>query len=400
MEVTSKSKLWTKDFIILGLTNCFVALTFYLLMTSLAVYAMEQFQASESQAGFAAGIFIVGALFARLLTGKYIEVIGRRRLLIVGLALFFAATLLYYPIHELSLLLLVRFIHGTAFGAATTAMSTTVMSMIPNERRGEGTGYYSLSTTIATAIGPFLGLFITQHADIDLIFGFCTVFSFVSMIIILFVKIPEAGLTSNELAAMRKGFTVHDFFEKKVLPLSLMMIFMGIAYSGVISFINVYANEIQLTDAGGFFFVVYAIVLFVSRPFAGRMLDQKGDNIVIYPAILLFSISLLLLSQAAHGVILLLTAALMALGYGSLMSSAQAIAVKKTSRQRVGLAISTLFICMDAGMGIGPLLTGMLVPLVGYRGLYVVLSIIVLLCIVLYYFAHGRNAASTQQTLS
>lgn len=66
MEISSvkKEKIWTKDFIFLLASNFLVALSFYLLMTSMAVYAIQQFKASESSAGLAASIFVVGALFA------------------------------------------------------------------------------------------------------------------------------------------------------------------------------------------------------------------------------------------------------------------------------------------------------------------------------------------------
>lgn len=386
-------EIMAKDFIIIALSNFFVALTFYLLMTSLTIYAVEQFNASQSKAGFAVSIFIIGALFSRFFAGKYIEVIGRKKLLRVSLLLFFIATLLYFPVNELNLLLVVRFIHGAAFGAASTAMSTAVMSIIPNERRGEGTSYYTLSTTGATAIGPFLGLYITQHADFNMIFVSCAVISAVGFIIYLFANITEANLTKEQLQRMKRGFKLRDFFEIKALPISIMMVFMGIAYSGIISFINSYAIEIHLTDAASFFFVVYSVCLFISRPFAGKLLDRKGDNAIIYPAILLFSVSLLLLSQAEHGFTILLAGALVALGYGSLMSSAQAIAVKVSPKHRIGLAISTLFIFMDGGMGIGPILTGMIVPLVGFRGMYLTLAVVVFLTIILYYFVHGKNAA-------
>jgi hypothetical protein len=48
-----KDNLWTKDFLIICMANFFVALTFYLLMTTLALYAVEQFNTSQSKAGFA-----------------------------------------------------------------------------------------------------------------------------------------------------------------------------------------------------------------------------------------------------------------------------------------------------------------------------------------------------------
>ena len=77
----NKSKLWTKDFIIAFTANFFIALVFYLLMTTLTVYAVTQFNAAQSKAGLASSIFIIGASFSRLFAGKYIEVIGRKKLL-------------------------------------------------------------------------------------------------------------------------------------------------------------------------------------------------------------------------------------------------------------------------------------------------------------------------------
>lgn len=390
----TKSKLWTKDFVFISLANFFVALTFYLLMTTLTVYAIEEFNASQSKAGLASSIFIIGALFSRLLTGKYIEVIGRKKLIYGSLVLFLIAALLYFPVNNLNLLLVVRFLHGTAFGIATTAMSTAIMDLIPVGRRGEGTSYFSLSATAGTAIGPFIGIFITQHADFNMMFVTCTVFSVISIIIASFAKVPEANITEEQIQAMKKGFKLQNFFEIKAVPISIFMIIMGIAYSSIVAFLNSYAIDIQLEDAAGVFFVIYAIFLFISRPFTGRLLDIKGDNAVIYPAIIFFTVSLILLSQAHSGIVLLLAGVLVALGFGTMMSCAQAIAIKVSPKHRIGLATSTFFICMDGGMGIGPFLVGMLIPYAGYRGMFFTLAVAVFLSIILYYFLHGKKVAT------
>lgn len=171
MELTqtsmTKAKLWTKDFIIITLTSFLVFLTFYLLMTTMTLYAIEQFNASQTTAGLAASIFVIGSLCSRLFAGKYIDVVGRRKLLYASLILFLIACLLYFFVTNFTLLLTIRFIHGIAFGVVTTVMGTAVMSIIPPARRGEGTSYFSLSTPLATAIGPFIGILITQHADFN-----------------------------------------------------------------------------------------------------------------------------------------------------------------------------------------------------------------------------------------
>ncbi|ASN05400.1 MFS transporter [Virgibacillus necropolis] len=90
----------------------------------------------------------------------------------------------------------------------------------------------------------------------------------------------------------------------------------------------------------------------------------------MYPAIFLFSICLLLIGIAQNGFVLLLAGTLLAVGYGTIVSAAQAIAIKESPKHRVGLATSTFFIFMDTGMGLGPYLIGTIVPYVGYSGTY------------------------------
>ena len=58
-------------------------------------------------------------------------------------------------------------------------------------------------------------------------------------------------------------------------------------------------------------------------------------------------------------------------------SCCQAIAIKESPRHRVGLATSTFYVFMDSGVGVGPLLLGFIIPIVGFRGLYFTLAVIV-----------------------
>lgn len=398
MEINNveKGKIWTKDFIFLLASNFLVALSFYLLMTSMAVYAIQQFKASESSAGLAASIFVVGALFARLLAGRLMDVIGRKKLLYSGLTLFLVASITYLFVTSIGFLMVIRFLHGIAFGISTTILVTVSMARLPDDKRGEGTGYFSLSTAAATAIGPFLALYITNNFSYNTMFAYCITFSILALVSTALGKITEVDLTPEQKENLKKGFKLKDFFEKKALPISLLMFISGITYSSIISFINSYAIEINLTKAASFFFVVYAIFLFIARPIAGKLFDKKGENIVVYPSFVLFASSLLLIAFANNGFILLLAGVFLALGYGTLMSSMQTIAVKVSPPHRLGLAISTFFVCMDAGMGIGAYVIGLIVEQFGFHTMYIILAIAIFLLIPAYYFVHGRKTSSVK----
>lgn len=394
-----KPILWTKDFIIVSAMNFFFTLIFFLLMVTIAVYAVDEFQASTSEAGLVSGIFIIGVLLGRLGAGRFIEQVGTKRLLLMGIICFGITTLLYFGINSLSFLLVNRLLHGVSFGIVSTATGTIVAQIIPNSRRGEGVGFYSLSVSLATAIGPFVGMYLRVNANFSTIFGICFGLVLISFFTSFFLRAPQVSLTKEQMKEM-SGFKLSNFIEPKAVPIAFVVMLAGFCYSSVLSFLTFYTMEINLVQSASFFFLVYAIVVLFSRPFTGKWLDIKGPNIIVYPTLTLFSIGMFILSQAHHGIILLLAGAIIGLGFGNFQSSSQALAVKLAPPHRVGLATSTFFIFMDIGFGIGPYILGFLIPITGYRGLYAAMGIIVAFTIILYYFLYGKKAHETKQDVS
>lgn len=387
----AKAQLWTKDFLIDSAVNFFVYLVYYLFMVIIAVFAMDTLAASPSEAGLAAGIFIVGALAARVFAGRSIEQVGRKKMLYIGLTVYLFSTLLYFFAAHLPVLILIRFLHGVGFGMASLATGTIVANLIPTERRGEGISYYALSTTVASAIGPFLGMYLIHCVSFSIIIFFCITLLLVSYIAAFFLRVAEVELTTaqkNEL----KQFTLDTFIERDVLPIAGIGAFVGLCYSSVISFLSAYTKEINLIDAGSFFFIVYSIVILLSRPIMGRLFDKKGKDYVMYPAFILFAGGLLILSQTTQGVVLFVAAACIGFGFGTFFSSGQTIAVMLAPRHRIGLATSTFFAILDIGVGVGPFLLGFLVPVIGFRGLYIVMAGVVVFSLGLYYL-YGRREA-------
>ncbi|MEH7223297.1 MFS transporter [Bacillus sp. JJ1566] len=385
-------KLWTKDFIIVSSINFFLTFVFYLLVVIIAVYAVDEYGASTSQAGLVTGIFIVGTLIGRLFIGRFIDLIGRKKTLFIGLVLFTITTFLYFVHAGITFLLINRFIHGITLGIASTATGTIVAQIIPPKRRGEGIGYFSMSATLATAIGPFIGLFMSQHTSYQVIFSLCLVIGVIGLLTSLILYVPPLENETNQNQE-KKGFSIAQFVEPKALPIAFVTLAISLCYASVLSFINFYAIEIELVTAASFFFLVYSIAVLISRPFTGRLMDIKGANYVMYPAFFILAIGMFLLSIAHNSVTLLISGALIGLGFGNMQSCTQAVAIKLTPAHRMGLATSTFYIFLDAGLGFGPYLLGFLIPLTGYSKLYFILSIIALLTIVLYFFMHGKKEA-------
>lgn len=263
-------------------------------------------------------------------------------MLYAGLFVSLILTLLYLAAANAALLLIIRFLHGVTFGVAGVATGTIVAGIVPEERYGEGIGYYALSQTLAAALGPSIGLLLIQYNTFQSVIIVCSIASALGLLLLPFLAVGNLMLTAEEVEETR-GLKLRSFIEPKVIPISSVFLVTFICYSSAVSFMALYAQEIHLERAASVFFIVYAAVVFISRPYVGRRFDNKGENSVMYMALPIFAIGFVIFSQAHHGLVLLPAGVVIAFGFGATHASSQAITVKITPPHRRGLATSTFY---------------------------------------------------------
>lgn len=388
-----KEKLWTRDLVLAFGVNLALTFVFYMFMTTMALYAVERFGASDTQAGLASSMFVIGATVARLFAGNLVDLVGRRRILAVALTVFLVASVAYVPLDvagssSLGLLLTVRGVHGVAFGIAGTAAMALAQSLIPASRRAEGTGYFTLSSTLATALGPFLALLLVHRSGYTALFVSGVVAAVVAILVALGLRAPDTPLDPDERGRLRR-FHPRDMLHPGVVPVASFMLVMAIGFSGILTFLNSFAGRRGLETGASMFFLAYAAVLVLARFVAGPLQDRRGDNLVVYASVVLYAGGLVVLGLARTDVVLLVSAALLGAGYGTLMSAMQSIAVGRAPVHRVGIAISTHYFMLDLGVGLGPVALGLLLAHVGYGEMYLMLAGLSLAGALLYHLVHG-----------
>ncbi|MRX54469.1 MFS transporter [Bacillus idriensis] len=395
-----EQKLWTRDFLSISLSSFFLFLTFYYLLVTLPIYALHDLNGKPSQAGLIVTIFLLAAIVIRPFAGKWIERHGKRIVLISSLSIFALGSLLYYFTNTMNGLFLLRFFHGIGFGMATTAAGAIVADIIPETRRGEGMGYYAMSMNLAMVIGPFLGLTAMEEWGTAVRFGICIFTAFFSLFSGLIIKLPKAVKASSKVMPSAGNKGLKGLFEPTAISIALVAGLFALVYASILSFVSVYAKEIGLIEAASYFFVVYAIVMLIARPFTGRWFDQYGANVIVYPAIICFAAGMVLLSMAETSFTFLLSAALIGLGWGTLFPSFQTIAIQSAEPKRRGLATATFLSIFDIGIGIGSFLVGVITTKIAFSSLYFFSSFFILGCLAVYYLLHGRTAASAKEEKS
>ena len=380
-----KGKIWTREFTVIFIFHFIVMFSMYSTLVTVGNVSIEKYDAAPSIAGFVASIFIVGVLIGRALSGYQINNMGAQKIMYIGTLLFFATYILYFIDGSLYFLIAVRLLNGLATGIISTALNTLATISVPPERRGEGISHFSLSMVLGSAVGPFLSFLLLEYISFNTMLIYIGIIVLGITLMLPFIKINN---TVRPAGAAKAKFVMID---REVLPMGTVVLFMGIAYSAILSFLNLYAIEIDLVTAASMFFLVYSAAILLTRPVTGKMLDRFGANIIQYPAFIIMAVGFFAMGQATAGIVLLLAGFLIGLGFGNFQSVAQAVCVNIAKKENVGLATSTFFIMLEIGLGFGPFFLGMLVPAVGYSGLYQLLVISIFIAMVIYHFVYGRS---------
>ncbi|MGD6978430.1 MFS transporter [Citricoccus sp. CH26A] len=401
------TRLWNRGFVLACLANVMMFFNIHFLLSTVAGFVVGRFLVGDSVGGAVASVFIVGTLVSRFFAGPLIERFGARPLLLLSFAAFVAAPLLYWASPTVGLLLVVRTVHGVTFGVGSSVIAATAVNRIPGTRLSEGTSHYSSSTLIGVAAGPMIGLALSG-ADFGVMAVTASAVSLIGLLIALAMDYGprDARADAREASGTNRPGGTEDraaaeggrprpgwarFVEPGALPAALIGALYSLGYAGIVTFLATLTQERGFGASASLFFGVYAVTVLTSRLFTGTLMDRRGANVVMLPAFVLFAAGLAVIAVAPNVAVLLLAAVLVGLGYGQLLSAGQVICVTQVPRERAGMGASTFFLGIDAGMGLGPLLAGILVQGQGTAGLYWTLAAFLLVLVPVYWLVQGRR---------
>ncbi len=402
-----EQKLWTRTFIVLMGVNFCSALSFYLIMVKITEFAIVTYGVTYSVGGMMVTVYVIAALLTRLFFGGRIDTWGVKRAIAIGTIVNAVSMALYLLPLGFIPLLLVRAVHGFGFAIMSGAAAAGAALVIPRDRYGEGIGYFSMMQALATGVGPFVAILITNiFGGYFPMFACAAIIAVLAVLSIALLDIPPTAHVIEHDAASREragesGEAAHvdkpanrrkglgSLVQLSVVPLATVLLLCYVGYSGILSYVTLYAEEAGLADAVSLYFVVYALVILVSRPAVGRRVDRLGENSIIYACFVSLATGFVTLALASNGVMLLLSAGLIGFGIGATQSIIQAVIARDTPPTELGKANSTFFMSMDLGSGIGPIVIGAAIPYIGYSGSYFALAALALVAGVVYHFAHG-----------
>ncbi|AFS78289.1 major facilitator transporter [Gottschalkia acidurici 9a] len=373
--------LWTKNFIIINIINLLIFFSFQMLLPTLPLYA-EKLGGTNSIIGLVTGLFVTSAVVIRPFSGLLLDKLGRKKIFLIGLLLFILSVFSYSLFPILIIILMIRFIHGFGWGITSTASSTIASDNIPKDRFGEGMGYFSLTSSLAMALAPAVGLFIISKYKFNVLFYISTALAILALII-------TSKLEYRDIENKEKVDIKNSLYEKTSVRPSIIIFFVTITYGALTSFLPIYASQNGIENIG-IFFTVYATFLFISRPIFGKIIDKLGFDYAVIPGLAFVTIAMVLLSRATNLNMFLITALIYGIGFGATQSSLQTMSIAGVSPARLGAANATFLTAFDCGIGLGSIFLGMISSIIGYSQMYLLAGGFAVLAFILY-FIIGRQ---------
>ena len=377
----TKETLWTKDFWAITIISFIIFFVFYVQLTLLPIYIADNLHATADKAGLLVTCFLIAAIIIRPFAGQWVGKYSNKTVLMLSSLAFLVVTALYPLCHSIEALLFIRVLHGITFGVITTVKGTISARLIPASRRGEGISFFSLAMGLAMVVGPWIGLNMARHSAYIEAFWLCTGVSIVSIVLALIVAVPPV-IRHADGSKPKLGFAA--MFDRAAMPFALVTFFMTFAYAGVSAFLALYARELDLMAAASNFLLCYAIFLMICRAFTGNVCDKKGPKYVVYPCLLAFTVGLVVLGYTHGSITMVLSGALIGIGYGSVTPIFQTQIISSVEPHKIGVANSLFFNAMDAGLALGAFVMGLMVDGVGYRSIYLMGAVLVVLAGALY----------------
>lgn len=305
--------------------------------------------------GFIIALFTLTAGISRPFSGKLTDKVGRVPIMAIGSIVCFVCGILYPVLTSVSGFLFLRLIHGFSTGFKPTATAAYIADIIPRERWGEALGLHGICFSIGMAIGPALGSTITLYSSINIMFFTSSFFALMSILILFNMK--ETLQNKQKFTVGLLKISKNDVFAKEALPAALITFLSYVAYGAILTLIPDWTSYLGFENKG-VFFIVFTVSSMLVRFFAGKISDQKGRVLVIKIGLALLIVALILLGSIQSKLGLILGGLMYGISGGILSPALNAWTIDFSKPDERGKAMATMYIAMEAGIGLGALCAG------------------------------------------
>ncbi len=373
-------KLWHREFWQMAVANLLLSMSVYMLIPVLPIWLTSEENFSTTEIGMSMGVFAVGLY----LMGPFVSYLVQRYrrnvvclwaivIQVVALALLLYINSKRTEFVDLWLILLQRFVLGTAFGLAQMVLSSTlIIDTCESFQRTEANHSASWFGRFALSLGPLTGLLILHLWDFHIVIFAAMGCAFAAMLLISAVDFPfrapeeHVHLFSNDRFMLGQGGALF-------VNLLLITLAIGIMLSRMD------------TVAYGMLMVGFLLALLAQR-FAFKNAELKSEAVT--GLILLIAAQLIMLTQHTP-TSTYISSAFTGMATGIIGSRFLLFFIKLSRHCQRGTSQSTFMLAWETGLALGVGLSYLLATRMPYRVIWLALALTIAALLMYNVFTHG-----------
>lgn len=372
-----------------------VMVGFGIIIPVLPFYA-EEIGASPLQLGLLMGVYSVMQLLFAPMWGRISDRIGRKPVIMIGIAGLALSFFLMAVSSQLWMLFAARMIGGILSSANMPTVMAYVADITSEEDRGKGMGIIGAAVGLGFIFGPAIGGVFSKES-LSTPFYIAGASSVLTFILVLFM-LKESLAPELRQGHLKKGKSILSAFKGPSSILFILQWFVSLSLSGLEATFAYFGAEkagLGTTSLGYIFMIMGLAGAIVQGGLVGRLTKKLGEGFVIQLGIVI--------SALGFGLILLIDSFLTAavfltvfgIGNGFIRPSVSSL-LTKTSAAGHGSTTGLLSSFDSLGRVIGPPMGGWLFSVsMGLPYLSgIILSAAALLLYRIYALQHKRRVAS------
>jgi multidrug resistance protein len=267
---------------------------------------------TPGHAGIIVTTYSLAAAAFALFVGPLSDRVGRKKVLVSGLALFTVASFLTYHVSTFNALVILRAMTGLAAGTLSTSALSFAGDYYPYEQRGRAMGILSMGYFVAFVIGVPAGALAASRLGWHWVFA-CLSAGAAVMFAITIVRLPSPAI-ERQAGRQQRGFIAH--FRKRDRFAGMIAAFL--TSGGIVGFLTYVGAWLKTTydigvDRIGLLFMVSGAAAVIASPLSGWLADHAGKRNVIIWSNIVLAFLFVIVARAGLGIWLVVGIAMLSI---------------------------------------------------------------------------------------
>ena len=395
----------SRGFITLFVAYSLACLSFAGVSVGLLVHATEDFGMDAVIVGSIIGTIALIGLIMRPFSAVIVDKFNRKGVLITAYVLLAISTVGFTYASTYEAMYASQIIRGVSWGLVNCAGYVLLADVCGRANLGVANGFYALGMVVGQSIAA--AVVVTLGDTIGYTDTFLIAVGMAVLAVVVILTLPYKkfkGETDNDgkskvsILAHIKQLRLKDVIAKECVPImGISFIFQLCVTALGATFLVKYGRvDLDLVNVG-IAATVYNVIMYVSRPVYGRLMDTKGVRWCVVPAFVALFAANAVAAMATDLTMLIVAAVIYGVGAGGYTIAPRTMAMWRLEKGREAVAASTVGIGNDVGMMLGSVAVPAIAAMAGglYRGSYWVMAIAAVVglayCLIYIYLYLKRN---------